>query len=64
MGNIIAVACPSHDLVFQRAFLFFQGHQISHYLTWMALIRQPVDHRNGRMAGEIFQLRLLGRGAS
>jgi len=56
MGDIVAVADKGHPHPVESAGMLAHGEQIGHDLAGMVFVGQGIDHGNGAVSGQLFQL--------
>ena len=57
-GDIIGVSDPGNCAAFDRTLQLLEGHDVGHDLAGMGAASEPVDHRHGRMGGELDKRRV------
>ena len=59
VGHVVSVPDPRDDLAIPAAEGLANGEQVGHDLAGMQQIGQPVDHRNGAVAGQLLHVGMI-----
>src|SRR6266436_6393591 len=59
--HVVGVSGPRHPAAPDRTAVLLESHHVRHDLARVGAPRQPVDHRNGRVAGELGQHLVIKR---